>query len=71
MLAMVVRPKWVGLCPAEEEEKQKVKGIQCSVHVPIAVIGSGLCSLLFHLPGPHQVPTALNFPASYVPLSHS
>lgn len=25
MLAMVVRPKWVGLCPAEKE-KEKVKG---------------------------------------------
>lgn len=60
MLAMVVRPKWVGLCPAEEEEKQKVKRTQCSVHVHIALIGCGLWSLLFHLPDP-QVPTALNF----------
>lgn len=29
MLAMVVRPKWVGLCPAGEEEKQEVKGTSC------------------------------------------
>lgn len=70
MLAMVVRPKWVGLCPAEEEEKQKVKGTQCSVHVHIAVIDSGLWSLLFHLPG-LQVLTALNFLASYASRSPS
>lgn len=33
MLAMVVRPKWVGLCPAGEEDKQEVTGSQCTMYL--------------------------------------
>lgn len=43
--------------------------VQC-VHA-CRLSSSGLCSLLFHLSGPHQAPAALKLLAFCVPLSHS
>lgn len=58
MLAMVVRPKWVGLCPAEEEEKQKVKGTS-AVCMPILQLLALVFAPFFSI---SQVPTKSPLP---------